>query len=65
MAERSPDVTCAIKAAMKGLLGHRKMSKEELHKTTTTGEHMVRAAGTSYRARLLHDVFATAPLLLS
>ena len=35
-AERSPDVTCAIKMAMNSLHGHRRMAKKELNKSTIT-----------------------------
>ena len=35
-AERSPDVSCAMKMAMHSLPGHRRMAKKELNKSTAT-----------------------------
>ena len=37
MGERSPDVSCAAKVAMNSLLGHRRMTKKEMSKTSSAG----------------------------
>ena len=37
MAERSPDVSCAIRVAMNSLLRHRRMTEMELSKSTKAG----------------------------
>ena len=57
MAERSPNVSCAIKVALSSLLGHLRMTKKkELSKSTSTswttglcGQHRKRAAQTAQR----------------
>ena len=48
MAERLPDVNCAMQMAMNNLLGHRRDDKRELRKTTATVQQLC-AAGLSLK----------------